>query len=264
MPEIESSRNRRFAGKTCLVTGGSRGLGRAAARAFVREGARVAIVGRDPAQLATAAAEIGGDVLTISADLATMAGIAAVAAALSKWTDRLDVAYVNAGYSGMKPLMAMDEATWDRVFNTNLKSAFFLVQAVKPQLARGGAIVFCGSAASRKANVGLAAYATSKAALNHLTRVLAAELVADEVRVNIVIPGGMNTDIAFHTEGMDPKVGLALRERIRLETPMRREGEPEEVADAILFLASREASYITGASLVVDGGVTSFTRLANN
>lgn len=257
----EEDRNRRFVGKTCLVTGGSRGLGLATARAFVREGARVAIVGRDSAQLAIAAGEIGGDVLTISADLATMEGIAAVAAALSQWTDRLDVAFVNAGVAAIMPMMALDEAAWDRVFDTNLKGAFFLVQAVKPLLARGGAIVFCGSAAGRKANVGLVAYAVSKAALDHLTRVLAAELIADEVRVNIVNPGGMNTEIASHTVGLDPETGAALRERIRLMTPMRREGEPEEVADAVLFLASREASYITGAALAVDGGSTGFTRL---
>lgn len=261
MLDMENDRNRRFVGKTCLVTGGSRGLGLAAARAFVREGARVAIVGRDTAQLAVAAEEIGGDVLAIGADLATMEGLAAVASALAEWTDRLDAAFINAGFSGMKPIMAMDEATWDRVFNTNLKSGFFLVQAIKPLLARGGAIIFCGSAAGRKANVGLAAYAVSKAALEHLTRVLAAELIADGVRVNIVNPGGMNTNIAFRTEGIDPKDGAALRERIRRATPMLREGEPEELADAVLFLASREASYITGAALAVDGGATGFTRL---
>lgn len=254
-------RNRRFAGKTCLVTGGSSGLGLATAQAFAREGGRLAVVGRDAARLKTAAAAIGGDVLTISADLSTMAGIEATAAALSRFTDSLDVAFINAGHAGMKPLAQMDEATWDRVFNTNLKGGFFLAKALQPILARGASVIFCGSAAGRKANVGLSAYGVSKAALEHLTRVLAAELIGQDVRVNIVNPGGMNTDISLRTEGIDAGAGAAMRERIRRQTPMRREGEPEEVADAVLFLASNEASYITGASLAVDGGSTSFTRL---
>lgn len=165
----------------------------------------------------------------------------------------------NAGSAGIKRLDSMDEDTWDRVFDTNVKGAFFLVQAIRPMLAPGASIVLCGSAAGRKAHAGLAAYGVSKAALEHLTRILAAELIEDGIRVNIVVPGGMNTEFAAHTEGLRPEDGAALREGIRLGTPMLREGEPE-LADAVLFLASSASSYITGAALTVDGGSTGFTR----
>jgi NAD(P)-dependent dehydrogenase (short-subunit alcohol dehydrogenase family) len=260
MPSSASNRNRRFLSKVCLVTGGSRGLGLAAAQAFAREGARVVIVARDQQQLSVAAGQIDGDVIAIPADLATLAGITRVAAELSAQVDHLDVAYINAGHSGVKTLDAMDEGTWDRVFDTNVKGAFFLVQAIKPLLVPGGAVVFCSSAAARKAVAGLAAYGTSKAALEHLARILAAELVDEGIRVNTVVPGGMNTDIAVRTDGLDPEHSHAFRERIRLSTPMLREGEPHELADAVLFLASSESSYITGASLAVDGGSTGFSR----
>ena len=253
-------RSRRFDSKVCLVTGGSRGLGLAAAAAFAREGARVVIVARDAQQLSDACKHIGGDVSAIRGDLSTLAGIEQVVLELTALVDHLDVAYINAGRAGIKRLVDMDEGTWDRVFDTNVKGAFFLVQAITPLMVRGGAIVFCGSAAAKKASAGLAAYGASKAALEHLSRILAAELVADGIRVNIVVPGGMNTDIAQHTDGLNPADSQAFRERIRQGAPMLREGEPNELADAVLFLASSEASYITGASLAVDGGSTGFTR----
>jgi NAD(P)-dependent dehydrogenase (short-subunit alcohol dehydrogenase family) len=255
-----TDRNKRFASKVCLVTGGSRGLGLAAAEAFAREGARVVIVARDERELSAACARVGGDVLAIQADLATLAGVRHVAAELSAHAGHLDVAYINAGAAGFKRLDSMDEDTWDRVFDTNVKGAFFLVQAIRPMLAPGASIVFCGSAAGRKARAGLAAYGVSKAALEHLARILAAELIEDGIRVNTVVPGGMNTEFAQHTEGLSPEAGHALREAVRLSTPMLREGEPAELADAVLFLASSESSYISGATLPVDGGATGFTR----
>lgn len=255
-----ADRRRRFLGRTCLVTGGSRGLGLAAAQAFAREGARVVIIARDPDQLKTASELIGDGTITVAADLSTVPGIKAALTEVAAQVDRVDAAYINAGHAGMKRLDDMDEATWDGVFDTNVKGSFFLMQALRPLLAPGGAVVFCGSAAGRRAGAGTAAYGASKAALEHLTRILAAEVVADGIRVNIVIPAGMNTDIASRTTGLAPGGADAFRERIRLSTPMLREGEPDELADAVLFLASSEAAYITGAALVVDGGLTSFIR----
>lgn len=260
MSSSDGNRNQRFLSKVCLVTGGSRGLGLATAQAFAREGARVIIVARDQQQLSAASAQIEGDAIAIRGDLATLAGIKHVVAELSTHVDHIDVAYLNAGRAGIKRLDAMDEETWDRVFDTNVKGTFFLVQAIKPLLAPGSAIVFCGSAAAKNATAGLAAYGSSKAALEHLTRITAAELITEGIRVNMVVPGGMNTDIALHTDGLDPENSRAFRERIRLGTPMLREGEPSELADAVLFLASSEASYITGAQLAVDGGSAGFRR----
>ncbi|MET7477006.1 SDR family oxidoreductase [Streptomyces sp. NPDC005648] len=253
-------RRRRFLGKTCLVTGGSRGLGLATAQAFAREGARVVIIARDSDQLKVARALIGDGTITVSADLSSVAGVKAALSEVAEQVDHVDAAYINAGRAGMKRLGDMDEATWDSVFDTNVKGSYFLVQGLRPLLTPGGAVVFCGSAAGRRASAGTAAYGASKAALEHLTRILAAEVVADGIRVNIVIPAGMNTDIASRTTGLAPGGADAFRERIRLSTPMLREGEPEELADAVLFLASSEAGYITGTALLVDGGLTSFIR----
>lgn len=253
-------RRQRFRGKTCLVTGGSRGLGLAAARAFAREGARVVIIARAPDRLKIASGLIGDGTIAVEADLSSLAGIKAAAKKVAARVDHLDAAFLNAGHAAVKRLDDMDEATWDMVFDTNVKSSFFLLQGLRPLLAPGGSVVFCGSAAGRKASAGTAAYGASKAALEHLTRILAAEVVGEGIRVNIVIPGGMNTDIAARTTGLPPGAADAFRERIRLSTPILREGEPEELADAVLFLASSEASYITGAALPVDGGLTSFIR----
>ena len=254
------NRNLRFVGQTCLITGGSRGLGFAVARDFVNEGARVVIVGRDSAQLHKASEQLGPQTITIEADLSTQAGIDRVTNTLRTSIKKLDVVFLNAGAGGFKSLKDMDEATWDRVFDLNLKRSYFLLKALHPQVSHGGAVVLCGSAAGRIANgSGLGAYGTSKAALEYLNRVLAAELVADGIRVNIVIPGGMDTDFGERTIGMTREVSDALRERIKSLVPLRREGKPEEVSNAVLFLASREASYITGQSLIVDGGLTSFT-----
>ncbi|MFE2424691.1 SDR family NAD(P)-dependent oxidoreductase [Streptomyces hokutonensis] len=255
-----ADRRRRFLGKTCLVTGGSRGLGLAAARAFAREGARVVIVARDPDRLKTASDLIGDGTIAVSADLSSVAGIKAAFSEVAARVERIDAAYVNAGQAGMKRLDDMDEATWDSVFDTNVKGSFFVMQSLKPLLSPGAAVVFCGSAAGRRASAGTAAYGTSKAALEHLTRILAAEVIAEGIRVNIVIPAGMNTDISARTTGLPPGGADAFRERLRLSTPMLREGEPEELADAVLFLASSEAGYITGTALLVDGGLTGFFR----
>ncbi|MEU6379018.1 SDR family oxidoreductase [Streptomyces sp. NPDC046909] len=259
LPPVED-RRQRFLGKTCLVTGGSRGLGLAAARAFAREGARVVIIARDPDQLKTASELIGDGTVAVSADLSSVAGIKAALTEVAAHVDRVDAAYINAGQAGIKRLDDLDEATWDTVFNTNVKGPFFFMQGLKPLLIPGGAVVFCGSAAGRRASAGTAAYGTSKAALEHLTRVLAAEVVEEGIRVNIVIPAGMNTDIAARTTGLPPGGADAFRERLRLSTPLLREGEPEELAEAVLFLASSEASYITGTALLVDGGLTGFLR----
>lgn len=253
-------RRHRFLGKTCLVTGGSRGLGLAAAQAFAREGARVVIIARDQDQLKLASDLIGEGTIAVAADLSSVAGIKAAVTEIAAQVDHLDAAFLNAGQAGIKRLDDMDEATWDTVFDTNVKGSFFLMQGLRPLLAPGGAVVFCGSAAGRRASAGTAAYGTSKAALEHLTRILAAEVIGDGIRVNIVIPGGMNTDIATRTTGLPPGGADAFRERVRLSTPMLREGEPDELADAVLFLASSEAGYITGAALPVDGGATGFTR----
>lgn len=253
-------RRQRFLGKTCFVTGGSRGLGLATAQAFAREGARVVIIARDPDQLKVASELIGDGTITVAGNLSSVAGIKAALSEVAAQVDHVDAAYINAGHAGMKRLDDMDEGTWDRVFDTNVKGSFFMMQGLRPLLAPGGAVVFCGSAAGRRASAGTAAYGTSKAALEHLTRILAAEVVADGIRVNIVVPAGMNTDIASRTTGLAPGGADAFRERIRLSTPMLREGEPDELAAAVLFLASSEAGYITGTALLVDGGLTSFIR----
>ena len=253
-----SDRNSRFASKVCLVLGGSGGVGLTCAKAFAREGAKVVIVARNEERLASATEDIGNDTVAISAPLDTQDGINRVATRLSQTVENVDVVFYSVGIGRFSPLAGLDEQTWDSVFDTNVKGVVFLVQALESMLAPGSAIVLCGSASARRPGKGLAAYGTSKAALEYLTRVLAAELVSKQVRVNIVVPGGLATN-STDTGGMTAAQVQALREQIRRQTPMGREGTLDELADAVLFLASDEASYITGARLALDGGLTTLS-----
>ncbi len=241
-----------FVGKTALVTGGSRGIGRAIAAALAREGAAVAVGYLRHAAEADAVAEAlrrsGRRALAVRADVSRPEEAAAlVAAVLDRW-GRLDVLVNNAGITIRAPLDQVTPADWDAVLATNLTGAFLCSQAAAPALRESeGAIV---NVASIRGLVGgsAPAYAASKGGLIALTKTLARAL-APRVRVNAVAPG--YTETALHA-------GLSVEERERIvrRIPVGRFAEPEEVARAVLFLASPRASYITGQTLVVDGGLT--------
>ncbi|PZN29958.1 MAG: short-chain dehydrogenase [Proteobacteria bacterium] len=248
----------RFTDKRVLVIGGNSGIGLASARRFAAEGARVAICGRDPQTLAQAATQIGAGTLAVRADIAAVPEIDMLMAEVAGAFGGLDVLFVNAGIGAFVPLRAVTEADWDRVHGVNLRGMFFAVQKAVPLMSRGGAIVLTGSIGAVKGIPGGSVYASAKAGVRALGRSLAAELVHEGIRVNTVSPGPVETPIIRRNIGLPPEAEHELRAQMIANIPMKRMGEPDEVAAAVLFLASDEASFITGVDLYVDGGAASF------
>jgi NAD(P)-dependent dehydrogenase (short-subunit alcohol dehydrogenase family) len=239
----------RFAGKSVLVLGGSSGIGLAAACGFKAEGAKVAVTGRDEKTLAKAE---GLGVLTIRADMGRVAESRSSIAKAAALLGGLDVLFVNAGIGGFAAVPQVTEEFWDGIHAVNLRGAFFAVQAALPHLRDGGAIVITGSIGGLLALPGNVVYAAAKAGLRAVARTFALELLPRRIRVNVVSPGPTETEI--FKRGVSAQEADHLRGIMRNAVPMKRMGEPSEVARAVLFLASDEASFITGVDLYVDGG----------
>jgi NAD(P)-dependent dehydrogenase (short-subunit alcohol dehydrogenase family) len=247
----------RFQDKVVLIFGGNSGIGLASAVAFAREGARVIITGRDENTLSTAARQIGPQALAVRSDITDLAGTRDLVARVGKEHGRIDVLFVNAGIGKFVPVEQVTEDTWDQIVGVNLKGPYFAVQAAIPFMHEGSSIVLTSSIGHCKGLPGNSVYAASKAGLRSLARNLGAELVGRGIRVNCLSPGPIDTPI-INRSGVDPKDVPALREMIRGNIPMKRFGTSEEVAAAVLFLASNESSFITGIDLFVDGGAVSF------
>lgn len=248
----------RFSDRAVLVVGGNSGIGLAAARAFCAEGARVLIAGRDAATLESAAASLGERASAFRADISRTGDIDALMAAAAQRLLAIDVLFVNAGIGAFVPVRNVSEADWDAVHGINLRGVFFCVQRALPLMHRGGAIVLTGSIGAAKGIPGGSVYASAKAGVRALGRSLAAELVSEGIRVNTVSPGPIETPIIRRNIGLPPEAEHGLRATMIEHVPMKRMGLPEEVAGAVLYLASQEASFITGVDLFVDGGLASF------
>ena len=246
-----------FDGKAILVTGASRGIGKATAQAFLEAGARVAVNGRNENSVVAALAEPDGQDRMVAApgDVATVGGCEAVVQRALEQLGGLDVLVNNAGVFARAPIAETDEAVWDYVLDTNLKGTFFCSRAALPALQEaGGNIVNVASESGLKGYAESSAYCASKGAVVNLTRAMAIEL-APQVRVNCVCPGVIETDMAragFAIDG-DEEAGLAHQ---RSKYPVKRIGTAEEVATAILYLASDMAGFVNGAALAMDGGAT--------
>jgi NAD(P)-dependent dehydrogenase (short-subunit alcohol dehydrogenase family) len=248
----------RFSGKVAVVIGGNSGIGLASARAFADEGAHVIITGRDPATLSEAVREIGHGADAHRSDIADLRQIEALFAQIRASAGRIDVLFVNAGVGAFLPVESVTEADWDRIHDTNLKGVFFTVQKALPLLSAGASIVLTGSIGALKGLPTGSVYAASKAGLRALGRSLAAELVGRGIRVNVVSPGPIETPIIYRTGGLPTEAVPAMREQMIANTPMKRMGAPDEVAAAVLFLASDSAGFVTGIDFLVDGGAASF------
>ena len=242
----------RFKDKVVLVIGGNSGIGLAAANGFAEEGARLVITGRDPATLATAAGELGA--IAVRCDVADVSTIDACMAEVRERFGRIDVLFVNAGIGAFTPVREVTVELWDEINAVNARGCFFAVQKALPLMRRGGSVVITGSIGALMPIPGNAIYAASKAALRAVARILGVELLADGIRVNMVSPGPTETPLINRNIGMSEAEVKALRETMIGNIPMHRMGEPEEIARAVLFLASDEASFINGVDLFVDGG----------
>lgn len=245
-----------WSGRVAVVTGGSSGIGLATAAELAAEGYAVVIVGRDPGKLAAAANRIGGrtPVRTVAADVSTVAGIEQVAEQVGAQYRHVDLLFANAGRSDAPPILDTGEQDFDLMMATNVKSVFFTVVKLLPLLRRGGSVVVTGSVAEAKGRPGDPLYSAGKAAVRSLVRTLALDddILGREVRVNAVTPGCIATPL---TAQADPGLQAAIDEYVTGAVPMRRWGRPEDVAHAVVFLASEKASYITGSEIVVDGGL---------
>jgi NAD(P)-dependent dehydrogenase (short-subunit alcohol dehydrogenase family) len=246
----------RLANKTALITGGNSGIGLATAKLFVAEGARVAITGRNPETLRAAAKELGPNALALTADVTDVAATEIAIRQVVEKFGKLDIVFANAGIPGQTALGSASLATFEQVIRTNLTAVFFTVQAALPYLNDGASIVLNGSVISVLGSPGYSAYAASKAGVRAMARVMVSELSPRGIRVNVVAPGAIRTPI-WGPATATPEAEKAFEARIGLTTPLRGLGEPEHVANTVLFFASDEAAHITGQELFIDGGATS-------
>jgi NAD(P)-dependent dehydrogenase (short-subunit alcohol dehydrogenase family) len=244
---------KRFEGKTVVITGGNSGIGLAAAKMFREEGARVAISGRDQKTLDAAVKSIGGDTLAVKADVAKVADIDKLFAQVAAKFGKIDALFANAGIAKFATVGDSTEQMFDETFDINVKGLYFTVQKALPHLNDNAGIVLNSSVVNAKGNFATSVYSASKAAVRSLARTFAAELVGRGIRVNVVSPGPIETPI-LERGGMPQAAQDQFAENIKARVPMKRFGTPEEVGHAVLFLASSEASYITGVDLKVDGG----------
>lgn len=245
----------RLDGKVALITGGTTGIGLATAQLFVQEGAKVAITGQNQERLDQASKTLGGEVLTIAADTRSLTDLDTAFAQIKERWGKLDILFVNAGVVQFSPLLEVDESFIDDMMNVNFKGALFAVQKAVPLMTENSSIVFNTSINNQMGMPNSGIYAASKAALRSLVRVLAAELVDRGIRVNAVSPGPIKTPIFTKLDIPETQVEQ-FAGKLQQVIPMKRFGEAEEVAKAVLFLASNDASFVLGEELVVDGGWT--------
>ncbi len=240
-------------GKTALVTGGSAGIGLAAARRFATEGAHVFITGRRKLELEVAVASIGEDVTGFPSDVADLDDLDRLMETIFQRGRGLDVLFANAGGGGFVPLGQITLEQFDETFGINVRGTLFTVQKALPLLNDGASIVLSGSSAATNGTSAFSVYAASKAAIRSFGRTWAAELAGRGIRVNTIVPGPTNTP-GLSALAPDPEQAEGLLRTIAGQVPLGRLGQPEEIANAVLFLASSESSFMTGGEIFVDGG----------
>lgn len=241
----------RFENKTVLVTGGSTGIGLATAERLLAEGATVYITGRRQAELDKAVAQLGERAIGVQGDITSHADLAHLFATIKAGVGHLDAVVANAGGGSLVPLGEYTDALLDDRFNINIKGTAFTVQGALPLMRRGGSIVLLGSISGRSGMAGLGIYGATKAGLRQFARTWSTELKARGIRVNVVSPGIVITE-TYAAAGLSEASYDALLPSI----PLGRLGKAEEIAGVIAFAASDDSSYMTGAELVVDGGLT--------
>ena len=240
-------------GKIALVTGANSGIGLATAKSFVTEGAYVYITGRRDAELARAAAAIARNVTAVPGDVSKPADLDRLFAQIQREKGRLDIVFANAGVAKFAPLGTITEEFYDSIFDVNVKGLLFTVQKALPLMPEGGSIIVNASVVASKGLPANSVYSATKAAVRSFARTWTTDLKSRRIRVNAVSPGSIDTpglnDLLASSE-----VGEQRRKAIAGAVPLGRFGTPDEIAKAVVFLASDDASYVTGAELFVDGG----------
>jgi NAD(P)-dependent dehydrogenase (short-subunit alcohol dehydrogenase family) len=240
-------------GKIALVTGGNSGIGLATAKQFVREGAYVFITGRRKAELDAAAKEIGRNVTGVQGDVSKLADLDRLFDQIEREKGKLDIVFANAGVARYAALGTISEEFFDSIFDTNVKGLLFTVQKALPLLPNGASIILNASMVGSKGLATYSVYSATKAAVRSFARTWTTDLKDRRIRVNAVSPGSIDTPAARDLLASS-EVGEERKKMIADSVPLGRFGTPDETAKAVVFLASDESSYVTGAELFVDGG----------
>jgi NAD(P)-dependent dehydrogenase (short-subunit alcohol dehydrogenase family) len=246
---------KKFEGKVAVITGGNSGIGLATAQRFVQEGAHVYVTGRRQTELDEAVKEIGKNITGVQGDISNLADLDRLYSTVKQQKGQIDVLFANAGIGESMSLEKISEAHFDKTFNVNVKGVLFTVQKALPLFKDGGSIILNGSIASSKAMEGNTVYSATKAVVRSFARTWTLELRSRKIRINVVSPGpidtpGLNNFIRGMGMGEDQ-----IKKAIISSVPMGRMGAPDEVASAVLFLASDDSSFVTGVELFVDGGM---------
>jgi len=245
----------RLQGKRILITGGTTGIGLETAKQFLLEGATVALTGRSPDTLAQAQQELGKEVIVIKSDAGQVGEQKRLAEEVAKVFDKLDAVFLNAGIGIFQPLEAWDEASFDNQIAVNLKGPYFLIQSLLPILANPASIILNTSINAHIGMPNSSVYGASKAAMISLSKTLSGELVGRGIRVNAISPGPISTPI-YGKMGVPTENVQQMAEAILLQIPLKRFGEPIEIAKAAVFLASDESSFMLGSEMIIDGGMS--------
>jgi NAD(P)-dependent dehydrogenase (short-subunit alcohol dehydrogenase family) len=246
---------KRLEGKVAVVTGGNSGIGLAAAKRLQEEGARVAIAGRSKKTLDEAMIAIGKDVIAVQADVSIAKDLDRLYATVSQRLGKIDILFANAGIYKFAPFTATTEELYDELFDINARGVYFTIQKALPLLNDGASIIINTSVAGEIGVANGTVYAATKSALRSFTRSIAAELVDRGIRVNAVSPGPIETPAGFARTGLPKEQIDQFIQDVVAKVPMKRIGQPSEIASAVAFLASSDASFMTGAEITVDGGM---------
>jgi NAD(P)-dependent dehydrogenase (short-subunit alcohol dehydrogenase family) len=240
-------------GKVAVVTGGNSGIGLATAKQFACEGARVFVTGRRRQELDEAVSIIGHGARGIQADISKLCDLDALYETVAAEADTIDVLFANAGVGDFAPLGAITEEHFDRIFSINVRGTLFTVQKALPFLRDGGSIILTGSTTGIKGTPAFSVYSASKAAIRNFARTWVLDLADRAIRVNVLVPGSTSTP-GWHGLAPSNEVHAKMIKGVEATTPLRRLGDPAEVALAAVFLASDDSSFVTGSELFVDGG----------
>jgi NAD(P)-dependent dehydrogenase (short-subunit alcohol dehydrogenase family) len=245
----------RFKNKTALITGGTNGMGWATAQKFIEEGGSVIITGRSEETVNLALEKLGEKASGIVSNAGNMKDLMKLQQEVRKYTEHIDLVFANAGYGKFVPVEYVDENQFDELFNMLVKGPFFTVQQMLPLMKRGSSVIFNTSVATDIAMANFSVYSAAKSAVQSFIKTFAVELTERGIRVNGVSPGHIKTNI-FNNTGLTGEQIESAIDDIIPTIPFKRRGEPSEIANVVLFLASEEASYIHGAEIKVDAGIS--------